>query len=195
MRVIAVVGVAPSQCFLPRRKPHHVSETAELIRAASKRVVARGGSSEQAATVRFLQSDLCNRRCQDPTANDAERHTHKATSLDLQELWGQKSPERTGSRGRTWNPWVRNVWRQRRVVLDRSRSQKCPINAISKTSRLAKVANHRAAVVRIRTISNVSSRTAPLNMRSRKATKAVDRRAVHILYPIQTPAVSEERKE
>ena len=37
------------------------------------------------------------------TANDAERHTHKATSSDLKELWAKvanESLERNGDEGR-----------------------------------------------------------------------------------------------
>ena len=37
------------------------------------------------------------------TANDAERHTHKATSSELKELWAKvanESLERTGDEGR-----------------------------------------------------------------------------------------------
>ena len=37
------------------------------------------------------------------TSNDAERHTHKATTLELKELWAKvanESLERTGDEGR-----------------------------------------------------------------------------------------------
>jgi hypothetical protein len=53
---------------------------------------------------RFLQSMIVKRSTKMPwTATDAERHTHKATTSELKELWSKvanESLERTGDEGR-----------------------------------------------------------------------------------------------
>ena len=46
------------------------------------------------------------------TSNDAERHTHKATTLELKELWAKvanESLERTGDEGRA-------IWEANAVI-------------------------------------------------------------------------------